>query len=364
MRRAITVPIFLLTCFFSCGSRTPDLCRAGSEPDETRRWREHLTLEVEDGFSGSVLVADGPRVTFAEEYGRAAEDAGPTAFWIASISKVITAVAALRIVEEGRIDLHAPISTILQNVPPRWKEVTLHHLMGHRSGLPHAYAADGIADREEALRGILGLEPANPPGEFEYSNDGFSLVAILIEAVSGESFESYVRNRVFLPAGMESSGFWGFEPESSPVAPPARVGRAERTASTIWRGGRSVANWGYRGPTGVWSTPADMHRLILALQEGRIIGPASFAEMISSKNPSIGPDATTYGYGMALRLEGGRLVEYWHAGNEDWLGHNGIVRVAGARTYVVLTNSGDIGDDSWAHRIEEGLRACAEPREE
>jgi CubicO group peptidase (beta-lactamase class C family) len=364
LRRSLAVPVFLLTCFFSCGSQRADVCRAGSAVGEAERWRAHLSLEVEDGFSGSVLVADGPRVTFAEESGRPAGDSVTTAFWIASISKVITAVAALRLVEEGRIDLHAPISTILPDVPPRWKAVTLHDLLGHRSGLPHAYAADGIADRHESLRAILDQEPANPPGEFEYSNDGFSMAAILIEVVSGESFESYVRSRVFQPAGMVSSGFWGFEPVPSPVALPARRERAERTASTIWHDGRSVANWGYRGPTGIWSTPGDLHRLIVALREGRILRAATFAEMISSKNPSVGRDATTYGYGMALRLQGGSLAEYWHGGNEDWLGHNGIVKVVGDRTYVVLTNSGDVRGDSWAHRIEAGLRACADPRPE
>jgi hypothetical protein len=80
--------------------------------------------------------------------------------------------------------------------------------------------------------------------------------------------------------------------------------------------------------------------------------------MIASKNPSIGPDATSYGYGWALKLSGGRLAEYWHGGNEDWLGHNGILKIVGDRTCIVLSNSGDFDSEGWSHRIEEGLRNC------
>lgn len=130
--------------------------------------------------------------------------------------------------------------------------------------------------------------------------------------------------------------------------------------SSIWHDGRSVPNWGYRGATGIYATAEDLFRLIDALNRGQVLGEESVRKMISSKNPSIGPDAQTYGYGMALRFRGGRLIEYFHGGDEDWLGHNGLLAVVGARTYVILSNSGDLDSGSWAHRIEEGLKACAD----
>ena len=84
--------------------------------------------------------------------------------------------------------------------------------------------------------------------------------------------------------------------------------------------------------------------------------------MLSSKHPAFGPDGQTYGYGWALRLVEGRVVEFWHGGNEDWLGHNGLLDVSGQRTVVILGNGGNSGDDSWASRIRDGLEACGVAR--
>lgn len=80
--------------------------------------------------------------------------------------------------------------------------------------------------------------------------------------------------------------------------------------------------------------------------------------MISSKNPDLGPDAQSYGYGWAIRFRGGVLSEYWHGGNESPLGHNGQLRVSGNDIVVTLSNSGETGDRSWASRIDEGVKAC------
>jgi CubicO group peptidase (beta-lactamase class C family) len=346
----------------ACSHRAPIHCRATAGGTEAERWQDHLGREAAEGFSGAVCVAEGVEVVLSAEYGGAERDGGPTAFWIASISKAITAAAVLHLVEAGKLALHEPLSEYLDGVPDRWKAVSVHHLLGHRSGFGHHYAADGIADRQEALRALLAQEPVKPLGQFEYSNDGYTLLAILIETRSGETFESYVRSRIFGPARMEHAGFWGDEPNPSPVAPPADSIRAGKMSPRIWRHGRSVSNWGYRGATGIYATPEDLYRFITALRRGILLQEETVAEMLSSKNPAIGPDAQTYGYGMALRLRAGRVVEYFHGGNEDWLGHNGMLDVLGDRIYVILTNCGDLGSESWAHRIEAGLKACADPR--
>lgn len=337
----------------------PVTCRADAGLSASERLAGHLEEEAAEGFNGAVLITNGSSVVLDAEYPGAASDTGARGFWIASISKTITAVAVLRLVEEGKLDLHAPIGTYLEGVPPRWSGVTAHHLLSHRSGLPHEYAADGVADREQALRALLAQEPVKPLGEFSYSNDGYNLLAILIELRSGEPFESYVRSRVFAPAGMEQSGFWGLEPKPSPVATVANASRASRTSTNIWRNGRSVANWGYRGASGIHTTAGDLHRFVAALQGGRLLQDNTVASMLSSKNPSFGPEGQTYGYGWALRLAEGRVVEFWHGGNEDWLGHNGLLKVSGERTVVILSNSGDIGEGSWSARIDAGLKACS-----
>ena len=325
---------------------------------EIKCWQDYLSSKEPEGFSGAVLVAKGDNILLRKEYGAAAKDGRITAFWIASISKAVTATAVLKLVEDRLLDLNAPLSKYLPEAPGTFAKVTIHHLLTHRSGLPHAYSADGVVDRVAATKAILQQKLERKPGEFGYSNDGYNLLAILIETVSGESFENYVRRQIFKPAGMDNAGFWGFESVETPPALPFNLLRTMSAKATIWYKGRSIANWGYRGASGIYATPDDLFKFVRALESGRLLQKKTFADMISSKNPSLGPNAQTYGYGWALRFKDGRLTEYWHGGNEDWLGHNGMLKVIGDRVYVILTNSGDLKKESWAGHIEAGLHAC------
>lgn len=232
----------------------PVTCRASPDSELHERLGLHVQREAASGFSGAVLVVDGDRVVLDAEYPAGAGPQGGHRYWIASISKAITAVAAMRLVEEGRLDLHAPIGTYLTDVPVRWSGVTAHHLLSHRSGLPHSYAADGIADRHLAARAILAQAPVNAPGEFEYSNDGYNLLAILVEVRSGEPFESYVRRTVFAPAGMGSraSGVTNRTPPRSHPSAARHVPIRRPTAS-----GATVG----RSPTGdIAGPPASIRR--------------------------------------------------------------------------------------------------------
>ncbi len=329
---------------------------ARENDSEAECWKAYLLKQEAAGFSGAVLIARGDTIVFEKEFGPVSKDGRLTPFWIASISKAITATAVMKLVEDGLLDLRAPLSKYFPDAPQTYAAATVHQLLAHRSGLPHGYKADGVMDRAAAIRAILQQKPIRNQGEFFYSNDGYNLLAILIEVVAAESFESYVRSRIFKPAGMEGAGFWGFEPEKSAIAP--LVDPRRTTRPTIRHQGRSVANWGYRGATGIYATAQDLFNFARAIADGRIIGKKAFAEMISSKNPALAPTAQSYGYGWAIRFKEGRLTEYWHGGNEDWLGHNGMLKVIGDRSYIILSNSGDLKDASWSSYIEAGLRTC------
>lgn len=346
-----------------CSPPPSAVCQAPAGSDGIARFDAHMKYEEARGFSGEVLIAQGDSIIFSGAYGEAAVDSTATSFWIASISKPITAIAALRLVEQGVLDLYAPLDTYIPDVPEAWRDISLHHLLAHRSGLPHAYAAEHIVDRSEAVNAILQLDPVHPPGVFLYSNDGYSLAAALMEVATGETFEEILQREVFNPAGMSGAGLWGFEPSPSPVAPPkdpaeVSLGK-EQTSQDGWS---SRPRWGQRGASGIYASVVDLYRMVRALQEGRLLQPAMVDTMLTTRNPAIGPNALTYGLGWALRLRSGRLVEYWHGGYEDWLGHNGILKVVGSRVYIILSNSGEpefrTDVETWAQWIEEGLGQC------
>src|SRR5437763_3846186 len=132
-------------------------------------------------FRGVVRVERDGRILMEKGYG---EPAG-TAFWVASIAKSFTAVLILRLQELGKLRLDDRIG-----------DVTIDDLLTHTSGLPRAaYAAEGIADIDEAEKTILAL-PRGPRGKFAYSNDGYSLLAIAAERKGGAPFFQLLQREV------------------------------------------------------------------------------------------------------------------------------------------------------------------------
>ncbi len=337
-----------------CGSNVSDGCLAPSGGSPGSRLVAHGRHEESNGFLGSVLIVEGASVLLDEDFGEKRADGSRPAYWIASISKAITAVAVMRLVEQGEVSLEAPLSTWFPAASLSYDRVTVHHLLSHRSGLPSEYAADGVSNRDSAARAIFRLAPVKPMGEFFYSNDGYSLLAMLIERVTGDRFEDFVRREVFAPAGMSTAGFWGEEPLPSPVVLPLRPPRSPR----VWQDGHSIGNYGYRGPTGIYATPADLYRFAAAFTSGRLVSPATVALMLASKNPALGPNSQSYGYGWALKFRDGQLDYYWHGGNENPLGHNGQLRISGDQVIVVLSSSGEVDGVSWAQRMTDGMLAC------
>jgi CubicO group peptidase (beta-lactamase class C family) len=360
MRNWYRPGLVVATLVVACGALAADVpCRGRTGQDRLARWTTHLQAEAADGFRGDVRVVQGDSTLFHGRYAGSSSDSTDGAFWIGSITKTFTAVTIVRLVEEGKLALDAPLGTYLADVPERWRGVTIHHLLGHRAGFPDNYPADGIADRAEAIRRLLDQEPVKPPGQFQYSNDGYALLGILVELASGQSFEAAVRERILVPARLTHTGFWGAQVDSIPVAPPDEPARAKRMRPTIWKEGRSVANYGYRGSGGMWSTTEDLARYVAAFHAGRLVSPANVTLMTTSKKADPPREGTSYGYGWGLTLHEGRTTSFWHGGNEDWQGHNGYLRRDDdGRTYAILSDSGDVDGEGWSHRIMAGLEAC------
>lgn len=145
-----------------------------------------------------------------------------TVFQAASISKAVTAWGIMRLVQEGRLDLDAPVSTYLTRwqLPPssfRDDDVTLRRVLSHTAGLslPSYVGFDPAAELpsfESSLSGATNgsgaLALVAQPGEqFSYSGGGYTLLGLIIEEVSGQPFADYMAANILLPLGMESSSY-------------------------------------------------------------------------------------------------------------------------------------------------------------
>lgn len=327
-----------------------------------------LDASERDGFSGAVLIASGDSILYERSRGAAARTGiapGRLAFWLASDSKQFTATAVMRLAETGRLRVDDSLGRFFPRVPADKRAITVHQLLTHTSGLPHAYAADGILDREPAVAAILGLKLKSPPGAgYSYSNDGYTLLAVIVEVASGVPFDRYLADSLFARAGLEHTGLWGHEDPATVIAPVPDPSRLRSQRPTIFRDGHSVANWGYRGCTGAWSTPRDVHAWIRALRAGRVIGEPALATLLGRhvqvRGDSTGQSYTAYGWG--VRVEQGRDVSYGHSGSEDWLGHTSVIRFTPAgELVVVLANAGEPGGTGWATIVNRGLRRVLDP---
>jgi CubicO group peptidase (beta-lactamase class C family) len=216
-------------------------------------------------------------------------------------------------------------------------------LLAHTSGLPHRYASDGIENRDKAVQAVLALPLGWKVGEgFHYSNDGYSLLAAIVEIASKQTFEEYLRKNVLKPAKLNSTGFWGYE-DKTIIVPAANVANTQNVSSTVYKNGKSVANWGYRGATGIYAPTADLYRWMRALQQNKVLTAKSQEQLWGKQSlmRQISPqEEQFYGYGWDVRFKYGKLHSARHTGYEDWLGHSSVMCLyENGDAYVVLSNS-------------------------
>lgn len=170
---------------------------ACTQPDADRAFADQADALVaayhEAGlFDGAILVAQGERILYDGAVGQADRAWGiantpDTRFRIASVTKQFTAALVLQLVEEGLVDLHAPISTYLPESPEYGDRVTVHHLLAHTSGVPEE-GAD-----------LLFV----PGARYQYSNPNYTLLARIAEAVAGQLFAGALRDRLLAPLGLD-----------------------------------------------------------------------------------------------------------------------------------------------------------------
>ena len=173
----------------ACGTESPE----PAVEDLAGRAEALVAAYHEAGlYDGAVLIAQGDSVIYAGAVGMADREAGAantvdTRFCIASVTKQFTAALVLQLVEDGLIDLDAPIATYLPDGPSYGNRVTVHHLLAQTSGVPE----DGDA---------LSFEPGT---EYQYSNPNYGLLAEAVEAVTGQTYAEALRERLLVPLGLD-----------------------------------------------------------------------------------------------------------------------------------------------------------------
>lgn len=320
-------------------------------------------------FNGTVLVQAGGRRLYHGGFGVAERAFGAqadtaTAYRVASITKLFTAVLVMQMAQEGRIDLDAPIATYLPDYPGQGADrVTAHQLLNHTSGLApwdregsYQEAVENGMERYQAphtvqalMRRCCGGPLVSEPGTaYAYNNADYIVLGALVERVAGQPFDSVLAARILRPLGMEHTGMTRFD----------RV--VPRLATTYFRaeeGGAALAempvyheNWYASGA--MYSTTSDLAVFADALfGDGRLLGADALARLLT-------PGEDEYGYGLwsyAFTREGRRYRVAKRPGSI--MGANAVLyRLLDENVSIILLSNTNLTDlDVFAQRIADVL---------
>jgi CubicO group peptidase (beta-lactamase class C family) len=259
-------------------------------------------------FAGVVLVAKGGKVLLRKGYGLMDADGKKPmradSLWDwASVTKQFTAAAVLKLEMEKKLTISDPLKKFFPKAPADKAGVTLHQLLGHVSGIKTAPDFKGVDafNRDQVAKYIIDLPMTSKPGEkWEYSNLGYFLLAAIIEKVSGTTYESYVKEHLFKPAGMDTACCIG-----DPKLDMKRVPREERGEGVQFAYGNKLS-WGYRGAGGVVCSLQDMFVWDRALRGDAVLSKAAKDELYKT-------GLEDYSLGWWVKKENGRTKTY-HSG--------------------------------------------------
>ncbi len=222
-------------------------------------------------------------------------------FEVASVIKPFTAIAVMQLVEVGQVRLADRISRYVPDSPASWADITVRQLLSHTSGLPEGgwVGCDGLPlltiTTKEHLRQLSGQALLFSPGtRGSYSDGGYFLLGMLIEQVSGEKYRDYMRKRIFAPAGMGSTLI-----ENRLQIVKHHVTPYELADGHLVNTRRL---WDHELPSyfGLWTTVGDMVRWDKALDEGRLLRPATLNEMWTPERLKDGTTAIVDGFPYGL----------------------------------------------------------------
>lgn len=261
----------------------------------------------------AVILFDENGVTYEGAFGIADQEKTPvtleTPFQLASVSKSFTALVVVQLAAEGRLKLDDPIIKYLPYFRTldneAWQNVTIRHVLSHRSGVTtldgNRLHDDSYSEADALQTAVKGLRKAKltsiPGQRFEYSNANYMIAGALIESVTGQSFETAVRERIFKPLGMTDSF----------VHRPDRDGFKKAVGFRQWFGWPvafpSTANRAWVAAGGITASARDLAKYVQAIanQDPRIV-PSEFAkDIISPQGNDLNPQ---FGYGLGWMLDG------------------------------------------------------------
>lgn len=312
-----------------------------SEASEAQKIVDKVVKQ--NDFSGVVYITKDSQVLAQSATGLANKESGKeitidSLFCIGSVSKQFASSSIMLLKEQRKLR----VDDTLDKYFPAYeigKDITIKNLLTMRSGIPDHTAVEQDGTRTLILQDELGYTISSdktaeenrdavlewvfsqplkftPDTQFEYCNTNYFLLAQIVEDVSGQPYENFVRENIFAPLGMSRTGFIADLADSPEIAEENLSD--EDSEPYIEALKCDIA----RGAGDIISNAKDMDLWLTALRENKIVSPESFAEMTEDYSPG----TSGYGYGLMLNLNGG-------------VGHSGLVASYSSFAYINLSQN-------------------------
>ena len=353
------IPLVLITLVISgCASLTPPEIPDNFAGDYTPI-TEYLSALIPQqmkkaGIAGlSIALVDGDKLVWSEGFGYADVDAkiaatSSTLYRAGSVSKLFNAVAVMQLVEQGKLDLDAPITQYVKDFSINSRfgsidDITLRSLLSHQSGMPSDIAGGMFSKNTPSLDSLLGnwatshvVKPANT--HFNYSNTGVSLSGLAVQSVAGQPYDTHLKHAVLNPLNMQQSDFTGNLQGSN--------------AAKGYNGKREVAELPLRDtPAGGLNTTVDDLSQFLIAVHGKgqyagteLLSESSLSEMFVVQNAENLIDLNLrlgLGWFHANRKLGGRYSVVGHDGRTVAHSANLVTAPEAGLGVIILSNSVD-----------------------
>ena len=334
LRLAVCLVLFLVTSAATSAASSATAQREPTTAFATVDAAAREVMEQQAPVGLAVAVIENGQVAWSAGYGfadREAEtpvDPKATQFRWASISKSITAIAALQLAEQGKLDLDADVRQYVPEFPDKGVTVTSRQLLGHQGGIVHYSNGKVIRTRRDyesehpfedvvlALDTFKESPLINEPGtKYSYTTHGFILLSAVVQRAGDAPFAEQVKDRIAKPAGMDS-----FQPDYQWVDIPNRaVGYRKNRDDEIVRRPDLLApdvSWKLGGG-GYTSTVEDLARFGAALLREELVSDDSQQQMWTAHAPSDHPDVPPYGYGFSVRAARDGTTRVGHSGSQE-----------------------------------------------
>jgi len=321
---------------------------------------DYLTSLEEHGFHGSVLVAEKRTVLLHNAYGTAfpeqdIKNHSNTVFSTGTVTRQFTAACIAMLEQELVIETNDPLDRFFDDVPLDKKDITLHHLLTNSSGLPSLEEL-GAKDLplEDLVPTILSQPLKFPVGQkSEFSNSDYYLLARVVEIVSGQPFETYLRQKFFIQLWMQKSGM------KLPFYVDTLVARSLRLVVDEINPTRYIRHRPYlAGSSGVISTVGDLYRWLIGVNDPDRFEPDYRDMMFEPYMKESGSTDVSVGYGWRVQTSrtGDKLVFQTDQVEPQGWGC-AIYHYQNADVMIIVLTNKPIGDTNTADVVATNLSA-------